>query len=905
MERRYIEELFPVKAVSNFSKKEKSVRHGHISTLHIWWARRPLSASRSTAYAALIPFPDDEKSIKEESEFITSLSEWKNSSNQTLLKKARKKILTSNGGKPPKVLDPFGGGGSIPLEALRLGAETYVTEYNPVANLVLRSTLEYAQKFSEIKENKLSAKQETAKYENKLIADLKTWSKWTISEVKKEINSVYDVKNETVAGYIWARTVPCQNPKCGAEIPLMKQFWLVNKSKKKLTLFPIITDKKISFEIRDITSDNKKQFDPSKGTIHKAKIECLICKTRMDNKTLKNMFVEKKDGEKLIVVIHQTDKNIKKYRISNENDLQLFENAKKILKHKRKILKEKNGCDPIPQEFIPTPSNTEYTKGGTHYLRVEPYGMTKWGDLFNERQQLAHITCVEKIKLAYDEMLKINYDPEYAKIITTYISLIFDKQIDYNSKLCRWRSRESTGNTFGRQSIPMIWDYFELNPFGLLSSNWNTSTTWVVKVIEHLSASSSNPAKINHGSATNLLYSDEFFDAIFTDPPYYDNIFYSLISNFFYVWLKRGLGHLYPELFSTPLAPSTSEVVAELPIVIGMSKKDALKKLDVKTKKDFEELLMRSFSEICRVLKKDGVVIIVYAHKSTSGWETLINSILNSGLVITAAWPINTELTNRLVANESAALSSSIYMVGRKWERESIGFYREIKKEMKKYLAKKLDLLWNEGISGADFFISAIGSAIEVFGKYEKIVDDGDNVIKITKMLDDVRKIVTDYAINKVVRGEFAENISQMTRFYILWRWAYGEAKVPFDDARKMGQSIGIDIEHEWNKGFILKDKEFVRVLGPAERTEKGLNDSHDLIDVLHQTLLIWKGKDSATVKKFLADKSYKNSDVLKRVGQAISESLPQESTEKKWLDGFLTGYRAEHTQNGAQTKLF
>jgi adenine-specific DNA methylase len=216
-----------------------------------------------------------------------------------------------------------------------------------------------------------------------------------------------------------------------------------------------------------------------------------------------------------------------------------------------------------------------------------------------------------------------------------------------------------------------------------------------------------------------------------------------------------------------------------------------------------------------------------------------------------------------------------------------------------------LDRLWKEGISGADFFISGIGSAIEVYGKYEKIVDDSDKQIPVITLLNDTRKIVTNYAINKVIKGEFASEISQMTRFYILWRWAFGEAKVLFDDAKKMAQSVGIDLEHEWNKGFIMKDKEFIRVCGPEERNEKDLEDSHDLIDILQKTLLLWKKGKRSAIDKLLEEKGYKKSDVFKRVAQAISESLPIESTEKKWLDGFLTGIKAEDSHNDYQSKLF
>ena len=400
---------------------------------------------------------------------------------------------------------------------------------------------------------------------------------------------------------------------------------------------------------------------------------------------------------------------------------------------------------------------------------------------------------------------------------------------------------------------------------------------------------------VMNSSATNIPYPDEYFDAVFTDPPYYDNIFYSNLSDFFYVWLKRSVGFLYPELFSTPLTPKFQEIVHD---PIRHENK-------IKSKLFFEENLKKSFFEITRVLKNNGIVSIVYAHKSTEGWETLINSLLDSGLVVTAAWPINTEMKTRLISHDTASLASSIYMICRKWEKEPIGFYKEIRSELEEYLNKKLEYLWKEGVSGADFFISAIGTAIEIFGKYEKIVDDNDKPIGTIKLLNDVRKIVTDYAINKVIRGEISREISQLTRFYILWRWAYGEAKIPFNDALKMAQSVGIDIEREWNKGFIKKDKETIQVLGPDERIQDDLLDSHDLIDILHQTLLIWKKENKETLDKFLEKIGYRNNKIFKRVAQAISESLPLESTEKKWLDGFLTGFNAYDAPDNIQSKLF
>jgi adenine-specific DNA methylase len=384
---------------------------------------------------------------------------------------------------------------------------------------------------------------------------------------------------------------------------------------------------------------------------------------------------------------------------------------------------------------------------------------------------------------------------------------------------------------------------------------------------------------VSQSSATSLPYPDNYFDAVFTDPPYYDNVPYSYLSDFFYVWLKRTIGDLYPDLFSTPLTPKSKEIVA---YTNERSWEEA--------KEYFEENLKKSFQEIYRVLKPDGIATIVYTHKSTSGWETLINSLLDSGLVVTASWPIDTEMKARLRAKESAALASSIYFVVRKMKREEIGWFNEVREEIKKHIYQKLERLWQEGISGSDFFIAGIGSAIEIFGKYEKVMDFEGNIIRADKLLEYVREIVTDYAVRQILHNGIAGELSPLTRFYLLWRWTYQEAKVEFDDARKLAQSTGIDLSREWNKGFIIKDKEFIRVLGPHERNLKELEDSNELIDVLHYSLLLWKDGRREEMERVLSDSGFGLKDVFYRVAQAISETLPIESKEKKLLDGFLSG---------------
>ena len=875
--KRFIEVSFPVKEVSIESAREKNIRHGHISTLHIWWARRPLASSRATIYAALIPAPENDLEWDKKRQFIIDLSKWENSLNSVLIKKARKDILEANGEGPLKVLDPFAGGGAIPLEALRLGCETYAGEYNPVATLILKCTLEYPQKYG--KSKKIKDKGKTIEREiNPLLEDVKKWGNWVLEKARKGIGRFYPNEKDgsTPVGYVWARTIPCQNPSCNAEIPLMRQFWLAKKDNKKIALKPFVNNRKVEFGIVDNFPED---FDPSKGTVSRAIAHCLVCGSTVDANSTRKLFQEGKSGQRMVaVVLHQpvragnTKRQGKTYRIATEKDLEIFQDAERYLEEERYKLMEEWGIDPVPDESLPPK--------GTLGFRVQRYRILKWGDLFNSRQKLALITFVEKVRLAYKKMIEERYDEEYAKAVVSYLGLGVDRLTDYNSSLCVWAvAGEFVAHTFGRQALPMIWDFFELNPFSQATGDWNSAMDWINRATKHLSSTNNTSIIVSQASATSLPYPNNYFDAVFTDPPYYDNVPYAYLSDFFYVWLKRAIGDLYPELFSTPLTPKSKEIVA---YTNNRTWEEA--------KTFFEENLKKSFQEIYRVLKPDGITTIVYTHKSTSGWETLINSLLDSGLVITASWPIHTEMKARLRARESAALASSIYFVARKRGRKETGWLNEVKEDIKRYIYEKLERVWEEGIAGADYFIAAIGSSIEIFGKYEKVMDYEGKVVRADRLLDFVRGAVSDYTVRQMLHNGIVEELSPLTKFYLLWRRTYREARVHFDEARKIAQSTGIDLAHEWNKGFIRKEKEFIRVLGPQERGLREIKDTNELIDVIHRALILWKEDRRKDMEKDLHNSGWGGKDAFYRVAQAISETLSKESKEKRFLDGFLSG---------------
>jgi len=980
-DRRFIEESFPVKEVGAAAAKEKNIRHGHISTLHIWWARRPLAASRATAYAALVPPAGDELEWQKRRDFIVELCQWENSLNPHLLEKARRDILEAHAARltgelshpvtvedieagrapRPRVLDPFAGGGSYPLEALRLGCEAYASDYNPVAVLILKATLEYPQRFGHTagrqgdKETRgqgdaqpgtttsqpslfdLSAvRTPQSEIRNPLLDAVKHWGNWVLEEARQELAEFYPLdpplpspaggrgaggEGAIPVGYIWARTIPCQNPACGAEIPLMRQFWLAKKDRKRVALWidrtrtntdatdthgledegkirenPSDPCSSVSYSFR-IVGDGYEPwpegFDPEKGTVARAVATCPCCGGTVDANTTRRLFQEGKAGQRMVaVVLARTGRAGKTYRVATAADEAIYHQAETALQAKRERLMPKWGMDPVPDEPLPPL--------GTLGFRIQRYGMTTWGDLFNTRQQLALVTFTDKVRRAHVQMLTEGMEPKFAKAVATYLSTGVDELARFTSVLNPWKvDAEAIVHVFGRQALPMLWDYNENNPLGMHGGTWTNRTSEMLAVVGNLSFASL-PSTIAQSSATQLSYPNAYFDAILTDPPYYDNVPYSYLSDFFYVWLKRAAGHLYPDLFSTPLTPKANEIVAYSHGEGGWEG----------GKRFFEDNLKRAFQEMYRVLKPDGAAVIVYAHKSTAGWETVINALLDSGLVVTGAWPLNTEMQSRLRASESAALASSIYIVARKMARQPTGFYNDVRAELRTHLDAKLHRLWEEGIGGADFFIAAIGSAIEVFGKYERVMDYEGTVVRADRLLDEVRTIATDYAVRQILRDGFAGEVSDLTRLYVLWRWNYGEALVPFDEARKLAQSCGVDLAREWGRGgFVRKEREFVRVLGPQQRrwdesasrrtSETGgqsksltrsIADSHEMIDVLHYVLLLWEKGRREELVQVLAETGLGRGEAFYRVAQAISETLPNESKEKKLLDGFLAG---------------
>jgi adenine-specific DNA methylase len=964
MLKRLIEVALPLKEVSEQSAREKSIRHGHISTLHIWWARRPLAACRAVVFASLIPDPDDPEcpesfrqlvrtvlsdgrykptgengGVAEDTprgrvlEFIKHLVKWENSNEPEIIEPARKLIAAAHRflnpaskDTAPKVLDPFAGGGAIPLEALRLGCEAHAIDINPVAHLIELCTLVYPQKFGRplpkdaplppyierlIAHNNARGRTgadehplfeakaapgkkaeppkpadddpvpdveiTAAEYRrNPLAADVKYWGHWVLARARKELAQFYppDPDGAVPVAYLWARTVKCSNPACGATIPLVRQSWLCNRPGRKvaLRLLPNAETKRCDFAIAEGREIN---FDPDLGTMQRGQGECLLCHTIANSKYLQSEGHGGRIGQQLMAVV-TVRKGVsgKQYRCGSSAEVDSIARAAEALA----TAERQCASDFVPQEPL---------KAWSGVFNAPLFGMTRWGALFSARQALVLGTLVCLTREAVHNVPQAR-DPDYAKAVGSYLALAFDWFLDKSSTLARWHNtRELISGTFGRQALPMVWDYAEVSPVVDASGGFLSGLDWNLLVIKAVS-SINCPGRASRASATALPANESAVDAVITDPPYYDAVPYSDLSDFFYVWLKRTVGGLYPDAFRTPLTPKAQELVSHLGHNYPGQRKTA---------SDYEKGMGQAFSEMKRVLSPVGVAAVMFAHKTTSAWEAIIAGLLDAGLLVTSSWPFHTEMKARLRAQESAALASSVTLVCRKRAASAgDGLWDDVRQELKGVAAERLDFFWNQGIRGADFFISAIGPALSVFGRCERVVRTSGEPVTVGQFLDEVRSLVTAYALAKIMKTGKTGAIDAETLFYVVWRWSYGGGKVPADEAFKLAQALRLETDSMWDRtGVLEKAGENVLAMPIENRTRiKDLGEPQadgrpaSVIDALHRLCAFRDKGDTAGMAEFLARSGHARNETLWVVAQAISEILPDGDKEKQLMQGLL-----------------
>lgn len=808
MKRKLIEVALPLEAISEeASRRKKKAPAGYPTTLHRWWAQRPLAACRAVLFASLVDDPsshpeqfptesDQEVERKRLFGLIEDLVRWENTNDERLLSQARAEILRSTDGTPPAILDPFCGGGSIPLEAQRLGLTAHASDLNPVAVLITKALVEIPPRFA----GKAPVNQEArGRLANGgswhgaqgLAEDIQHYGEWLRREAEARIGHIYphaklpDGSEVTPVAWIWARTVRCPNPACGAQMPLARSFALATRKGREAWIEPLIdpVDKSIKFSVRGGVGT------PPPGSVDRRGAACIVCSEPVGFEYIRSEGRAGRMGARLMAVVGDGGRS-RMYIAPSPAD------------------EEAAGID--TPEDVPSTDLPEQALG----FRVQAYGMTKHTDLFTPRQLLALATLGDLVEAARERVLEdakeaglgdlvdageTGQAQAYADAVATYLALALSRLADYGCTLSTWRAKDAAmRSVFGRQAIPMVWDYAEGNPFGRSSSGFVECVSVVAKCLEWL------PVRVEpfSGDVSQLDASESSLGpgSLCSDPPYYDNIGYADLSDFFYVWLRRSIGGIYPDLFSTLVTPKTQEIIAS-PFRHDGRRKDA--------DKFFETALRRSFTALSASQSPDIPSTLFYAFKGDSdeptspeavaaGWETMLQALISSGLMIVATWPMRTEGSNRQVGRGTNALASSIVLVCRPRAVDApVATRRELLNALEEELPPALRLLQHGNIAPVDLAQASIGPGMAVFSRFAKVVEASGDAMSVRTALG---------LINQVLDAVLTEQESEFdpaTRFAIAWFEGHGLDKGAYGEAQVLARAKGTTPEAIEREGFL------------------------------------------------------------------------------------------------------
>ena len=761
--------------------------------------------------------------------FIGDFANWDLAANRTYLDVSRALVKAAYGEEPPLVVDPFAGGGSIPLEALRLGCEAFASDLNPVACLILKVMLEDIPRHGPGLAEKL----------RKVGGEVKR-------RAEQELADLYpaDSDGATPIAYLWARTVRCEAPNCGAEIPLMRSFWLCKKDKRKWALRSRVkrsrgSSPRVEFEVFEPRADK----DVPVGTVTRAKAACLCCGAVLPPERVRAQLAAERGGADVIfdkdgnriggarmtaVVTLKPGQTGRHYRLPMDAD---YEAVCRAQVRVARILEEwerggKQGLCPVPDEPLPPI--------GTLGFRVQRYGMLQWGDLFTARQKVALVVLGGAVAGCSKH-----------SSISNLVGLSIGKIVDMNNSLSSWQAHaEIPAHMMTRWAIPMKWDYSEAVP---ISESSGTMTSTIKRTIEPLPTVEviSSVASVEQADATDHPLPDEAAGVWFTDPPYYDAVPYADLSDFFLVWLKRTLPDhsLLRDPFDPEnlLSPKTAEAVQD------ETKHD---NGQPKNREWFEETMAKAFAEGRRVLREDCVGSVVFAHKTTEGWEALLSGLIRGRWTITGSWPIATEMGSRLRARDSAALATSVHLICRPRSDEAlVGDWADVLRELPNRVGDWMERLQDEGVRGADLVFACIGPALEVFSRYRAVETAEGREVGLPEYLEKVWEVVGRAALEQVLgtaeaqaKNGLAGALEEDARLTALFLWTLQStetstgnddkeeekeeavAKVaakgfqlPFDVVRRFAQPMGIDLD-SWTNRIIGQEKGVVRLLPVAER---------------------------------------------------------------------------------------
>jgi len=859
--RKLIEVALPLETINKESAREKSIRQGHPSTLHLWWARRPLATARAVLFAQLIDdpsshpdrFPTQDAQRAERDRLhaiIERLVVWENTRDRALLAEAHAEILKSTGNSPPPILDPFAGGGTIPLEAQRLGLEAHASDLNPVAVLINKALIEIPPKFAGrapvfpgLADSRLGAWEGTTG----LAADVSAYGEWIRDEAESRIGAHYplatidDGTRATVIAWIWARTVTCPNPACGIEMPLVRSWWLANKRGSEAWVRPIIvadaghpSGKRVEFEIgHGAAGGTSADHD---GTVGRNGATCIACGSAVPLTYVRSQGKEARIGAALLATVAQAGR--RRVYVAPTEEHRLAASVERPID----VPDGELGYDP---RAITAPN----------------YGMTRWADLFTNRQLLAMTTFSDLVMEARERVLRDalaagavpgerlesggTEAEAYADAVVTYLGMGVSRLADIANALARWENTKTqVRNLFSRQAISMVWDFAETTPFEKAAGSYVVSLGSLVKAI--VLAGTVTP-EVAQADASTRDYRGAL---ISTDPPYYDNIGYADLSDFFYVWLRRSLRSVHPELLSTMLVPKAEELVAN---PYRHNGKDGAKTF-------FEDGFRRVFARARETALPDYPITVYYAFKqsdahedgtASTGWETLLDGMIRSGWTITATWPMRSELGNRMRNQDSNALASSIVLALRPRPDDAPttdrrGLIAALHEELPDALRK----LQQGTIAPVDLPQAAIGPGMAVFSRYAKVIENDGTPMTVRSALARINEIL-DQVLNEQ-EGDF----DSATRFAIAWYRQQGYATGKFGVADDLARARNTAVETMVRDGIITSAAGKVTLLSPAAMPEGYdvlADDRVGAWEVLHHLIALLEGGGLPVAGAFLA----------------------------------------------------
>lgn len=928
----FIEKIMPVKLLN----QQVCYEHGGnpFKGLHRWYSRKPLSFSRASVLGSILPADIS----LEEFEYLLGLyteEEFQFWQNSKLSKEEKEKVKNNNkvklyqtppteqqrervhdlcekiwGTKTPAILDQFAGGGSIPFEGVRYGLNVFASDLNPVAVITMKAAMEYPLKFgAELQE------------------DIDKWVKWVGDEAEQRLAEFFpSSEGETVQNYLWAHTVIC--PNCESVVPLSPNWWLYKRPEKQnlhkwcaVKPVPKPDEKRVHFELikgkkgKGTTIETDKgDYDPSiYNTISRGVGKCLCCSNVIEDDVIKLQARNQGLGHQLYAVAFKRGKGSLEFRIPNQSDLEGVEKAEKYLQEN---LEEFNLNQLIPNTDIPIGEETE---------RLPNIGIEKWSQLFNPRQLLTLVTYVKIINEAKSK-LQIEYEPEKVEAIATYLALVMDRCVDRNCRLSIWHTaRSSVERASTQHALNLTWNYPEINGVAEL---WNQcadafaseykklcfyfqkfNSLTKCKITEKFNLSLSNQEKIqeqntlienifyiNLESADSLYHlSNNSVDAIITDPPYYGTIQYAELSDFFYVWQKRTLGDIFPEIFWQELTDKEREAVANPSRFRNMGETP-----DNLAKEDYEAKMALAWAEAYRVLKDEGVLTVQFNHKESGAWDTLAKALIDSGFEITASWSVSTENPQNLHQAKKNSVSSTVILVCRKRDPNAEqAWWDDLRPEVANLVEQRAPEFEANDITGIDLYLSAFGPALNVFSRSYPILDSTGEEVRPEVAFAEARKAIANYRFQKLVQTDTA-GFDPLTQWYLLAWDAFKAKEFPFDEARQLALAIGGFNVTDLAKTHKLIDSKSgnCTLLTPQQRLKKRSFTTNPqefsgtyLVDGLHAAIAIYEEENNLQqVRQFMQKTGLFGDDRFMKTLEVAFKVIPDKAKEKSSLVNLWLG---------------